>query len=37
MQDLSYKFTIQRPNKVKISLGDILTLNFFKYTVFIEK
>ena len=37
MQDLSYKFTIHRPNIVKISLGDILTLNFFKYTVFKEE
>ena len=37
MQDLRYKFTIHRPNIVKISLGDIFTLNFCKYTVFKEK
>ena len=34
---LSFKFTIHRLNLVKISLGDILILYFFKYTVFKEK
>ena len=34
---LGYKFTIHRLNLVKISLGDILILYFFKYTVFKEK